>query len=75
MNKENFVILQNNESIGLMNNCIEIINDILKKISYTSIDLLIDELHIIYDNLLKIIGDKEDIEFINKMFNKFCLGK
>jgi tRNA modification GTPase len=70
------VLLQSSNSIGVLKNVYESINEVLNMIKQNKpIDLTIDILHSAYENILNILGTNKDYAFIEKMFSKFCLGK
>ncbi len=72
----NTPLLQSSASIGYIEQAKEKINESLANIrSGISFDLIIQELHQAYEDLLKVTGKNTDYEFINEMFKKFCLGK
>jgi tRNA modification GTPase len=70
------ILLQSSNSIGILENVKTNIDNCIKRLKTNiSIDLINQELHKAYDNLLDITGKTDDIDFINKMFSRFCLGK
>jgi tRNA modification GTPase len=70
------ILLQSNNSIGILENVKANIDNCIKRLKTNiSIDLINQELHKAYDDLLNITGKSSDIDFINKMFSRFCLGK
>ncbi|MBR4485889.1 hypothetical protein IKS57_00705 [bacterium] len=44
-------------------------------ISGLSFDLIIDDLHRILDKFQELIGKKNDLSFIDRLFANFCVGK
>jgi tRNA modification GTPase len=72
----NIPLVQSSASIGYIEHAHEKISESLDNIkSGVSFDLIIQELHEAYEELLKVTGKNVDYEFINEMFKKFCLGK
>ncbi|GMO15265.1 MAG: tRNA uridine-5-carboxymethylaminomethyl(34) synthesis GTPase MnmE [Mycoplasmoidaceae bacterium] len=70
------IMLQSNAAIGYLKQVKEKIQLCIDKIKTgISFDLIMEDLHEAHQNLLKIIGKDVDYEFIDEMFNKFCLGK
>jgi tRNA modification GTPase len=70
------LLLQSDVAIAYMKNVSEAIEqaiDLLKQ--KHSVETIVELLHSAHDNLLKIIGNDKDYNFINEMFKKFCLGK
>jgi tRNA U34 5-carboxymethylaminomethyl modifying GTPase MnmE/TrmE len=70
------LILQTNTELLLLKN---IVID-LKKISASvkkslPIDLMLDDLHLVSKNFNTLIGNPNDVDFIESLFSKFCLGK
>jgi len=76
VNSSNTPLLQSSTSIGYIEQAQIKVNESLNNIkSNVSFDLIIQELHQAYEDLLKVTGKNVDYEFINEMFKKFCLGK
>jgi len=64
--------LSSSNQIAMLNSCLLS----LKNSLYTNqIDLISNDINEAYTNILMLLGESYDEEFINKMFASFCLGK
>ncbi len=74
-NKTDMTYLQTADQIGTLQKAINNINKvILQAKKKQPIDLLVETLHESYDDLNELIGNG-DLDFLDKMFANFCLGK
>ncbi|MDR3249782.1 MAG: tRNA uridine-5-carboxymethylaminomethyl(34) synthesis GTPase MnmE [Mycoplasmataceae bacterium] len=70
------VILQSQQIIGLLENTLLLLEKCFEDIKKnTPIDLVIENMHEAFENILKIQGRSNDFNFIDEMFKNFCLGK
>jgi len=73
--KTDMTYLQTADQIGTLNNAINNIEDVIAKAKkYQPIDLLVEQLHACYDQLNELIGNG-DLDFLDKLFANFCVGK
>lgn len=74
-NKTDMAYLQSADQIGTL---LKAINQIDKVITQAKakqpIDLLVEHLHTCYDSLNELIGNG-DLDFLDKLFANFCIGK
>ena len=69
-------LLQNNRQIGLLKNIIEVLKKILLNAKNNdSIDLLVEDLNQVHSKFNEILGQGQDIEFLDELFKNFCIGK
>ena len=74
--KSDYTYISNSRQISLLNNCLNIIDDINKKIkSDIPIDLIEIDIKLLLDKLGEITGNTYENELIDKIFSNFCLGK
>ena len=74
--KSDYTYISNSRQISLLNNCLDIIDDINKKIkSDIPIDLIEIDIKLLLDKLGEITGNTYENELIDKIFSNFCLGK
>ncbi len=74
--KSDYTYISNSRQISLLNNCLDIIDDINKKIkSDIPIDLIEIDIKSLLDKLGEITGNTYENELIDKIFSNFCLGK
>jgi tRNA modification GTPase len=70
------LILQSNYSINLLERSFEKLLTVRQQIKDNQpIDLILDDLHSVLDNVLEMLGEKKDFDFLNEMFKDFCIGK
>jgi tRNA modification GTPase len=70
------LILQSNNSINIFINTIEKLELVKTQINDNeSLDMIVENLHIALGNILEILGERKDFNFLNEMFKNFCLGK
>jgi tRNA modification GTPase len=70
------LILQSKVSTEIFEHCLSkllLANNLVVKKAQT--DLVLQELHDALNNILELLGEKKDFNFINEMFKNFCLGK
>lgn len=71
----NLSICSNNE-LEIIKDCIQILKSSLKnKDKFITIDVLVEDLVVVYKKICTLLGDIEDLDIIDKMFKNFCLGK
>lgn len=75
VNKSDMTYLQTADQIGSLQKAITNIDKVIAQAKRKQpIDLLVETLHESYDDLNKLIGNG-DLDFLDKMFANFCLGK
>ena len=74
--KSDYTYISNARQIGLLNNCLNIINDIRKELeSDTPVDLMELNIKLLWENLGEITGSVYKDDLLDEIFSKFCLGK
>ena len=68
-------MLSNARHIGLLENSIDHLENVLKEIELVPIDLLTVELTIALENIRDILGHKSKLNMVDEIFSRFCLGK
>ena len=75
LNKTDMAYLQSADQIGSLSKAIEQIDKVIAKAKHNQpIDLLVEHLHSCYNSLNELIGNG-DLDFLNKLFANFCIGK
>ncbi|MBO7043737.1 hypothetical protein J6W34_04270 [bacterium] len=59
-------------AIAIKNSFIQVKQTLLNGLSF---DLIIDDLHRILSKFQELIGKKTDLNFIDRLFANFCVGK
>ena len=73
---KDFTYISNARQIGLLNQCLSIINDSLTQIENNiPVDIIEIDIKRIYDTLGEIIGQTYKDELLDELFSNFCLGK
>ena len=76
LEKTDLAFMQTPNEIGILKKNLEIIgiliNDAKKK---KPIDLLVESLYEIYNNFNLLLGENCDLDFLEKLFANFCVGK
>lgn len=76
LSDKNILILQSQSSIELFKDCLNKLTNVKRAIhSKSPFDIIVQDLHMILNDILEITGEKKDFNFINKMFKEFCVGK
>jgi tRNA modification GTPase len=76
LSNKHSLILQSQSTIESFTNYLDKLIDIKNKINHNvPIDLIVQDLYLIFNSLLEILGEKKDFNFINEMFKNFCIGK
>ena len=71
-----YTYISNARQIGLLNNCLNIINDIKKELkSDTPVDLMEINIKLLWETLGEITGSVYKDDLLDEIFSKFCLGK
>ena len=74
--KSDYTYISNSRQISLLNNCLDIIADINKKLkSDIPIDMIEIDIKELLNKLGEITGNTYENELIDKIFSNFCLGK
>ncbi|MCQ3908417.1 MAG: tRNA uridine-5-carboxymethylaminomethyl(34) synthesis GTPase MnmE [Mycoplasmoidaceae bacterium] len=74
-NKTDMAYLQSADQIGTLEKAIKQIDHVIIKAKrHQPIDLLVEHLHDCYDSLNELIGNG-DLDFLDKLFSNFCVGK
>ncbi len=74
-NKTDMAYLQSADQVGTLQKAIDQIDRVIKQASNKQpIDLLVEHLHSCYDLLNELIGNG-DLDFLDKLFANFCVGK
>ena len=69
-------LLLGERQINLIEKTVTLLNNVIDSISQTPVlDLIVEDLKEIYNLLGEAIGEKVDINILDKIFSKFCLGK
>jgi len=69
-------LLLGERQINLIEKTVTLLNNIIDSISQTPVlDLIVEDLKEIYNLLGEAVGEKVDINILDKIFSKFCLGK
>lgn len=75
LNNTDMAYLQTADQIGTLLKAINELEIVIKKAqSKQPIDLLVEHLHSCYDQLNELIGNG-DLDFLDKLFANFCVGK
>lgn len=75
INKSDMTYLQTADQIGSLQKAINNIDKVIAQAKKKQpIDLLVETLHESYDDLNELIGNG-DLDFLDRMFANFCLGK
>ena len=70
------IVLPSQNDINLTKSVINILNDVLVKLSSNEpLDLLIEDLKLSHNKLLGILGQNDDFDLVNELFKNFCVGK
>ena len=76
LEKTDFAFMQTSSEIGILKKNLEIIDtlaiDAKKK---KPVDLLVENLYEIYNNFNLLLGENCDLDFLEKLFANFCVGK
>jgi len=73
--KTDMTYLQTADQIGTLHNAINNIEDVITEAKkHQPIDLVVEQLHACYDQLNELIGNG-DLDFLDKLFANFCVGK
>lgn len=73
--KSDMAYLQTADQIGTLNKAIVEIDSVIEKAKqHQPIDLLVEQLHNCYNQLNELIGNG-DLDFLDKLFANFCVGK
>lgn len=76
INLNDEIILPSQNDINQMQNSINNLNIVLKGIDKKqSLDLLIQYLHAAHESIINILGKSKNYNFIDELFNNFCVGK
>ena len=76
LEKTDFAFLQTPNEIGILKKILEIINVVIIDANKKKpIDLLVENLYEIYNNFNLILGENCDLDFLEKLFANFCVGK
>ncbi|MDR2636318.1 MAG: tRNA uridine-5-carboxymethylaminomethyl(34) synthesis GTPase MnmE [Mycoplasmataceae bacterium] len=76
MKENNSALVHSKAAIGYIESAKEKLEQCIKSLKENKpIDLITNNLHDVHDDLLKVIGQSENYDFIDEMFSKFCLGK
>ncbi|MDR2461821.1 MAG: tRNA uridine-5-carboxymethylaminomethyl(34) synthesis GTPase MnmE [Mycoplasmataceae bacterium] len=76
MDYKNTILLQSKQEIDIMKKIKNNLLYILKIIKNNNpIDLANEYLHEAFDDVLLLLGEKNNYDFINNLFKKFCIGK
>jgi tRNA modification GTPase len=72
----NELIMQSNFSLGKMELVLNLLEEVKQNIlsDFTS-DLVVNSLHKSLNELLTLLGESNDFNFIDELFSKFCIGK
>ncbi|XQP55904.1 MAG: tRNA uridine-5-carboxymethylaminomethyl(34) synthesis GTPase MnmE [Mycoplasmoidaceae bacterium] len=74
-NNTDMAYLQSADQIGTLLKAINEIDSVIAKANkHQPIDLLVEHLHSCYDQLNELIGNG-DLDFLDKLFANFCVGK
>ena len=74
-NKTDMAYLQSADQIGTLLKAINQIDKVIVKAKNKQpVDLLVEHLHSCYDSLNELIGNG-DLDFLDKLFANFCIGK
>ena len=74
-NKTDMAYLQSADQIGSLAKAINQLDNVINKAKKQQpIDLLVEHLHSCYDSLNELIGNG-DLDFLDKLFAHFCVGK
>ncbi|MDR0341091.1 MAG: tRNA uridine-5-carboxymethylaminomethyl(34) synthesis GTPase MnmE [Mycoplasmataceae bacterium] len=68
------IIVGNNDLLHLKKSLVSL-KHIISSMKKNQIDMILYDLHLVYDNFVNIFDKPNDEDFINKMFANFCLGK
>lgn len=68
------LIVTNERHIGILKNCLVIIQNILTSMD-ASMDIIAMQIKALWNELGKITGESENEAIIDMIFSKFCLGK
>lgn len=71
----NMNVLQSSQHVALLANAIERLKEAKQKISTDPLDLIIELYNLALSSLNKILGIDYNYDFLDELFNKFCLGK
>ncbi|MDE5617745.1 MAG: tRNA uridine-5-carboxymethylaminomethyl(34) synthesis GTPase MnmE [Ureaplasma sp.] len=71
----NMNVLQSSQHIGLLANAIERLKEARQQILTDPLDLIIELYNLALSSLNKILGIDYNYDFLDELFNKFCLGK
>ncbi|MCQ2748215.1 MAG: tRNA uridine-5-carboxymethylaminomethyl(34) synthesis GTPase MnmE [Mycoplasmoidaceae bacterium] len=75
LNRSDMFYLQSADQIGSLNKAITEINKVIAMAKKKQpIDLMVEHLHSCYDSLNELIGNG-DLDFLDKLFANFCVGK
>jgi len=73
--EDSSILLQSSHSISIVKNVINKITESIKILKSAYQDQILENLKECYNSILQITGSNADVDFIEKMFEKFCLGK
>ncbi len=68
-------MLSNIRHIGLLENSVLHLENVLKELEFVPIDLLTTELTQALENIRDILGHKSRLDMVDEIFSRFCLGK
>lgn len=68
-------MLSNIRHIGLLENSISHLENVLNELEFVPIDLLTTELTQALENIRDILGHKSRLDMVDEIFSRFCLGK
>ena len=68
-------MLSNVRHIGLLENSVSHLENVLKELELVPIDLLTTELTQALENIRDILGHKSRLDMVDEIFSRFCLGK
>lgn len=76
LSNKNCLLLLTKSSINVFESCLNVLQGIHQNIkNNVPIDLILQDLHYVLNNILELLGEKKDFDFINEMFKGFCIGK
>ena len=76
INNSDYTYISNVRQIGLLNNCISIINDIKNELKKdTPVDLMEINIKLLWETLGELPGSVYKDDLLDEIFSKFCLGK
>lgn len=70
------LVLPSMNNVQQLKSVVRLLNDSLKALkNKQTVDLVAESIHQAYDTLLEIIGEEQNLNFIDELFKHFCVGK